>query len=239
MIGRISGCCSYREGFQRPRLCTSIFIKTRVLLATIALAAMAGFACVRAEAAAYHVSVEGGAMVRVGDTAKMVIQLIPAAGDDVIGGQCTVSVDPALIELSGERSEYAADAAFALVERFQVDPEKGMVTFRAQSKTTIAGTPIFLKVPFSFRTEGPTYINLTSSVIYADGKSAPSNPGYFKLYGYEGEEPDPVLYAAMSGDNVLLTTESLGDRFKVVRGGAGEDAGASLAQMDLGLSALE
>ncbi|MFA6448105.1 MAG: hypothetical protein WCX65_01435 [bacterium] len=195
----------------------------------------------RAAAAVFQVTIAGGAIMKVGEPAALEITLIPGQDERVLGGQCAVTVDPAYIELSGDRNEYAADPAFGLVEKFKASPETGVVTFRAKSGSLISGKPVFIRIPFKFRTAGSTYLSFTSSVIFEDGKSAPANPGYFRLVGYEGDEPDPLLYAASSGENVLLTAQSLADRFDIVKSGGGDAAQSAVAAQsaELGLTALE
>lgn len=202
----------------------------------VLFAAVAVLVCVSpSRAATFQVVVEGGAMARVGETATMSIMITPGEDEQLVGGQCTVTVDPAIVELPGDRSRYAADPVFALVEAFAAKPEQGMIMFRAKAQAPLAAKGVFLRVPFKFKQAGATFVSFTSTAIYADDTRAASNPGYFRLVGYEGEV-DPVLYSAVVGENVLLTTESIGDRYVIVKGQPG--TGAAM-QADLGFSALE
>jgi hypothetical protein len=192
---------------------------------------------VAARAATFQVVVEGGVMARVGETATMTVYIIPGEGEEVVGGQCTLTVDPTYVEFPADRNLYAADQALSQVDKFNVRPEQGVVSFKAAAESTLSGKTVFLKAPFKLKQAGATFVSLTSSTTYGGGEHAPSNPGYFRLVGFEGEV-DPLLYATVTGDNVLLTTESLGGRYEVVAGGAA--AGTSeMAAADLGFSSLE
>ncbi len=211
--------------FFMPAVFISIFVVSTITKATV-----------------FQVSVPGGAMIAKGAAAYLDIYIDPGTDANVVGGQCTVTVDPAVIQISGDRNKYAAAPSLELVEKFTATPDKGIVMFRAKSKKAITERQIFLRVPFVFKKAGSTSLSFASSVIFGDDKTAPSNPGYFRLYGYEGDEPDAVLMAAAAGENVLLTTESLGDRFeisKVPEGQKQADLSLALAGSGMTLSELE
>ncbi len=176
---------------------------------------MAAGCIVCVQAAQFRITSENGAAVPVDETSYFDIYIMPQEGDKLTGGQCTLTVDPAYIELFKDRSYYAADPVFELVERFRVDTDKGIVTFKAFARQPITEKQIFIKVPFRMKKTGSTYISFTSFARNADGKTSPSNPGYFKVVGYDGLEMDPLLMAAVAGENTLLTTGSLENKYKI------------------------
>ncbi|HOX28135.1 MAG TPA: cohesin domain-containing protein, partial [bacterium] len=162
------------------------------------IASVVFFACLfvlcsglSAKAAEFQVTVNGDSVFKVGKQGTIKIYLVTGKGENVTGGQCTVSVDPSLIELSADRNSYAADPVFSKVERFKADPEKGIITFKAFSETAVKGKKVFIKVPFKFLQPGTTYVSFTSNVVFEDGKQAPANPGYFRLVGYDGDSFAP------------------------------------------------
>ena len=92
-----------------------------------------------AAAATFEVVIDGDPLIAVGETATLKIILSPGEGEEVIGGQCTLSADPNSIEFITDRNQYAADPMLGRVERFKVSPEKGVVSFKALANAQQAG----------------------------------------------------------------------------------------------------
>lgn len=191
-------------------------------------------------AAQFTISSEGGASAPVGETSWFKIRIIPEKGEKITGGQCTLTVDPKYVELFEDRAYYASDPVFELVERFSVNKQEGIITFKAFAGRPILDEKTFVRIPFRMKKADSTYVSFTSFARYENGSTAPSNPGYFKVAGYDGLEMDPLLMAATAGENTLLTTGSLENKYRIQKARKQEPgAEPTSISMSMGYSALE
>lgn len=128
----------------------------------------------------------------------------PEQDRKVFGGQVIVEVDPDAVRLSEKRERYGSSEMFSVVERFDIKAASGTVIFRAGSSEEVTGPKVFLRVRAMLKRTGATTLRFSSSILAEDGKRKPSTDGYYRLFGIEDGEVDPLLHSALMTENNRL-----------------------------------
>jgi hypothetical protein len=172
--------------------------------------------------------------VEVGQEGVVFLELMPGPGESVRGAWVSLSVNPEYIMLLADRQNYASDPAFSKVEKFSVDALSGALVFRVQTDEPLAENKILLRIPLKFIQVGLSSITFTSSIYGEDMARTPSNSGYQRLAGYQGNL-DPMLLSSLEGGNSTLTATTLAHDIEFTA----PERQAAIMEASLGVTALE